>query len=101
MPTLVVTAHASRDFETILDHLSDVAGQQTAQAYAERFAHTLERIEQFPNAGPQRPALGPDTRIAIVLPYVLIYDYSEPHDHLVLLRVLHGRRKMTERLLRR
>jgi hypothetical protein len=32
---------------------------------------------------------------------VLIYDYSEIHDHLVLLRVLHGRRKMTERLLKR
>jgi toxin ParE1/3/4 len=101
MPTLVVTAHASRDFDTILGHLSDVAGQQTAAAYAKRFADTLERIEQFPGAGPQRPALGPNTRVAIVLPYVLIYDYSEADDHLVLLRVLHGRRRMTERLLKR
>jgi hypothetical protein len=45
--------------------------------------------------------LGPLTRIAIVLPYVLIYDFSEVDDRLVLLRVLHGHRKMTERLLRR
>jgi hypothetical protein len=45
--------------------------------------------------------LGPDTRIAIILPYVLIYDYSEHHDQLVLLRALHGRRRMTERLLKR
>jgi toxin ParE1/3/4 len=101
MPTLVVTAHANRDFDDILNHLGDVAGQRTAQAYAERFADALERIEQFRGAGPQRLALGPNTRIAIVLPYVLIYDYSEIHDHLVLLRVLHGRRKMTERLLKR
>jgi len=101
MPTLVVTARANRDFDNILDHLGDVAGQRTAQSYAQRFADALERIEQFPEAGPQRPALGPDTRIAIVLPYVLIYDDSEPHDHLVLLRVLHDPRRMTERLLKR
>lgn len=101
MPTLVVTARASRDFDDILDHLGDVAGQRTAQSYAQRFAGALERIEQFPGAGQQRPALGPDTRIAIVLPYVLIYDYSEADHHLVLLRVLHGRRRMTERLLQR
>lgn len=101
MPRLVVTAHANRDFDDILDHLGDAAGQQTAQSYAQRFADALERIEQFPSSGPQRPALGPDTRIAIVLPYVLVYDYSEPRDHLVLLRVLHGRRRMTERLLKR
>jgi plasmid stabilization system protein ParE len=41
MPTLVVTAHANRDFDDILEHLGDVAGQRTAQAYAERFADAL------------------------------------------------------------
>lgn len=101
MPRLVVTPHASRDFDDIVHHLIDVAGQGTAQSYAQRFADALERIEQFPAGGPPRPALGPHTRIATVLPYVLIYDYSEADDHLVLLRVLHGRRRMTERLLKR
>lgn len=101
MTTLVVTAHAHRDFDDILHHLDDMAGQRTAQAYADRFANALERIEQFPSAGPQRPALGPCARIAIVLPYMLIYDYSEADGRLVLLRVLHGRRRMTERLLQR
>lgn len=101
MTTLVVTVHAIRDFDDILHHLDDLAGQTTAQVYAHRFADALECIEQFPSTGPRRPALGPCARIAIVLPYVLIYDYSETNEHLVLLRVLHGRRRMTERLLQR
>ena len=68
MTRLIVTAHAERDLETILEYLTAVAGEQTSTTYAGRFADTLERITQFPGSGPRRPALGSDTRIALVLP---------------------------------
>ncbi len=99
MAKLTVTRHADRDLDDILSYLTDAAGQGTAESHAQRFAEALEHIEAFPSAGPARPALGTCTRISIVLPYVLIYDYDEAGDTLVLLRVLHGRRRMTERIL--
>jgi toxin ParE1/3/4 len=45
--------------------------------------------------------LGPDAHIAIVYPYVLIYDYVQANDTVTLLRVLHGRRNITRDLLKR
>ncbi len=101
MSRLIVAAHAERDLDNILTYREDTAGQGAAHAYAQRFADTLERIELFPGAGPRRAALGPHTRVTIVLPYVLIYDYNDADDDLVLLRVLHGRRRIMERLLQR
>lgn len=99
MASLIVTAHADRDLDDILNYLTGVAGRRSADAYGERFAASLERIARFPGAGPQRPALGVDTRITLVLPYVIIYDYDARNDEAVVLRVLHGRRRITERLL--
>jgi toxin ParE1/3/4 len=62
---------------------------------------TLKRLVDLPLSGAPRPALGRDTRIAIVQPYILIYDYTQDDDTLTLLRILHGRRNITAALLRR
>ena len=43
--------------------------------------------------------LGPDTRIAIIPPYVAIYDYTE--DTVMILRVVHGRQNITAALITR
>jgi plasmid stabilization system protein ParE len=40
-------------------------------------------------------------RVAIVSPYLLIYDFTRADDTLTLLRVLHGRRDITKELLHR
>ena len=48
--------------------------------------------------GPPRSALGPKTRIAIVFPYLVIYDYED--DVVTVLRVLHGKRNITRNLIR-
>jgi hypothetical protein len=40
------------------------------------------------------------SRIVIVLPYILIYDYIDEDDTLTLLRVVHGKRNITRRLIR-
>lgn len=39
--------------------------------------------------------LGADMRCVIVPPYLLIYDYTLADDTIILLRVLHGRRRIT------
>ncbi len=99
MITLRITDEAKSDVRSILEHLTDVAGELTAQKYDNRFADALEQIQAMPASGALRPYLGADTRIILVLPYILIYDYNEADNHLVLLRVVHGKRNVTERLV--
>jgi plasmid stabilization system protein ParE len=48
-----------------------------------------------------RLALGANTRIGIVRPYILIFDYVSDTDTLTLLRIVHGKRNITRRLIKR
>jgi plasmid stabilization system protein ParE len=101
MTQLVVTADAAADTNDILSYLVQEAGSQVAEKYAGQFRVTIERLLRWPESGAPRPHLGEDVRIAVVSPYVLIYQYSRGDDTLVVLRMLHGRRNITDRLLRR
>jgi toxin ParE1/3/4 len=101
MTRLVVAAEAESDIEAILDYLRREAGRATAIAYAERFTDAIERTRAFPRHGAPRAALGPDARIAIVYPYLLVYDFPAHGDTATLLRVLHGKRDITEQLIKR
>jgi toxin ParE1/3/4 len=94
MTRLVVTAEADADADDILDYLRREAGPRIAADYGRRFRVTLERLVDLPETGAPRPALGSNTRIAIVSPYLLIYDYAPDTDTLTLLRILHGRRNI-------
>jgi toxin ParE1/3/4 len=44
-------------------------------------------------------ALGSNIRIGIVSPYIVIYRHSEGDDTVTLLRIVHGRRKITGKML--
>lgn len=101
MTRLIVAADAKTDLDDILGYLEREAGAETAVAYSERFTETLERLIQFPRSGAPRPALGDNARVSILLPYLLIYDYLDDDDTLHLLRVLHGKRDITQKLLSR
>lgn len=101
MTQLIVAREAESDRDAILNYLEQEAGSRTAAAYAERFAASLLRLRDFPALGTPRPSLGPDARVTIVYPYILIYDYSVSSDTITLLRILHGRRNITARLIPR
>jgi toxin ParE1/3/4 len=98
---LVVTADAERDTSAVLDYIETQAGRRVAAEFGSRFQQTIERLVALPLSGAPRPSLGPAARIAIVFPYILIYDYTGEEDTLTLLRILHGRRNITRDLLRR
>src|SRR5882672_4479359 len=99
MTRLVVTADAEADTGQILENLAREASWQVAEEYGRRLRETLERVVEMPESRARRPALGPEARIAIVYPYVLIYDYTHENNTVTLLRILHGRRKITRDLL--
>jgi toxin ParE1/3/4 len=100
MTRLVVTAEAEIDLNEILDYLDREASAIVAEDYGRKFRLYIERLVDSPGIGSPRPALGADTRTGIVWPYILIYDYTLAEDTLTLLRVLHGRRHITRRLVR-
>jgi toxin ParE1/3/4 len=64
-----------------------------------RVRRCLRSTADFPASGSPRPALGRNARIALVHPFVLIYDYVD--DTVTVLRVLHGRRNIAPEILKR
>ena len=100
MTELVVTADAEADFDHILAYLQREASAQVADDYDQRLRSTIERLVDMPETGAPRPRLGRNVRIAIVLPYLVIYNYMRDNDTLTLLRTLHGKRNITRDLLR-
>jgi toxin ParE1/3/4 len=101
MTRLVVSTDADADFTEIVDYLQREAGPRVAADYARHLNRTLQRLIEFPQSGAPRPALGGNARIAIVSPYVLIYEYEPDADVVALLRILHGRRNIEHERLRR
>jgi plasmid stabilization system protein ParE len=98
---LVVTPRAKRDRDEILRYLVKEAGVAVARKFAERFHDSISRLIEMPAYGAPRPELGAECRIIVITPYVLLYEHDLGRDQITVLRILHGRRGITEKLLRR
>jgi len=57
-------------------------------------------LADFPDSGPPRPKVGAQIRIGIVSPYIVIYRHTEAEDTVRVLRIVHGSRRITGKLLR-
>jgi toxin ParE1/3/4 len=98
MIQVIVTGPAEADVAQIVIHLTKAAGYEIAARYLGAFDAVYDRLAEFPDMGPPRRSLGRDTRIALVHPYVMVYDHS--NDRVIVLRVLHGARNITRRVVR-
>lgn len=101
MARVFVTGPADADTDSIFRNLGRNAGVAVAIRYEAEFDNLFRRLERFPESGAPRPALGAATRLSVVSPYVVIYDYVESDDRVLVLRILHGHRKITRRMLKR
>lgn len=99
MTRLDVTRRAVRDIDEIFDYLAGVAGGRTAERHYFRIQRTIERLVDWPESAQRRTALGQNVRLAVVAPFVVIYRYEPEKDLLTVLRVLHGRRNVTNRMI--
>ena len=100
MAVVVVSPLALIDLEDIAAYLMIEAGPSIANRYAEEFVEVMDQLALFPGSGSPRPGLGRDVRIAIVTPYLLIHRHALGSECIDVLRVVHGRRKITRRMLR-
>ena len=99
MARVIVTGPAKRDIRHILSDLAARAGHRIAERYGADFKATYHRLSSFPESGSPRPTLGANIRIALVLPYIVIYENTNDGS-VAVLRVLHGKRDITRDLIR-
>lgn len=99
MARIIVTSCADADTAAIQKDLAKSAGLGVATKYTAAFERLYDRLAEHPASGPPRPSLGRGIRIAIVLPYVVIYRYDPAADLVTVLRIVHGRRNITAKLI--
>jgi toxin ParE1/3/4 len=98
---VVIAASADADTAYIVADLAAKAGASVAARYDADLDALYRRLEQFPESGSPRPALGRLVRIGVVSPYSIIHEYIEADDTVTIMRIVHGRRRFTRRMLNR
>jgi toxin ParE1/3/4 len=97
---VAVSRAASRDIDTILGYLTREAGPAVASKYRRSLLRLFVLVSDQPALGVRRPKLGRGVRMCVVAPYLVLYR-TVGDDLVNILRVLHGRRRLTAALLRR
>jgi toxin ParE1/3/4 len=97
---VIVTPSADADTAEIIAHLAAKAGYRVADKYNASFEQLYDMLADFPDSGAPRPKVGAHIRIGIVSPYIAIYRHTEAEDTVRVLRIVHGSRRITGKLLR-
>jgi toxin ParE1/3/4 len=92
---LIFALQAVEDIRDVRASLIERAGERVADKYTEQFRSAFERLVVHPHSGSPRPRFGRNVRITIVRPYIVIYRARD--NDVVVLRVVHGHRKITRR----
>jgi toxin ParE1/3/4 len=100
MTRLTFAPAAEIDFAEIQARIAAVVGPNALRGIEERFFEFFDHLAAFPESCQGRPRLGKNIRLGVVSPYSLLYRYDREAGHVLIIRILHGRRKLTRRLLR-
>jgi toxin ParE1/3/4 len=96
MAKVVVSERADADLDQILTYLTENAGYTIAARYDAAFEALFFRLADHRASGAPRLEFGPYARIALVRPFVVIYDHID--DTVIVVRVLHGKRDIAREL---
>jgi len=96
---VVITDPADADSAEIVRDLTAKAGELVADRYNADFDALYLRLATFPESGSPRPKLGLFVRIGLVSPYVVVYRHVPDDDLVAVIRIVHGRRRITRRML--
>ena len=100
MARIILTRDADADSASIIADLAEKAGARVADRYEADFDRVYDRLADYPQSGAPRPRLGEHVRICVVSPYTIFYEYAEGDDEVIIMRIAHGRRKVSRRFLR-
>jgi plasmid stabilization system protein ParE len=65
-----------------------------------RIRSVVRNLRDVPGSGPRRRDFGPNVRTIVVNPYVIFYDDLSADGNVVILRILHGHRNITEGMIK-
>jgi len=99
MARVIVSTVAQSDTEMILRDLAAMAGLGVAADYAASLEALYDRLAAHPESGAPRPAYGRHVRIGHVWPYVVAYRHVPNSELVGIIRVVHGSRHITRKLL--
>lgn len=99
MTRLVLTPAALNDANEIFEYLAAEAGRAVADKYRMSFDNLFRLLRDYSDVGPVRSRLGRGVRIGVVDPYLAIYRHDL--DTVTVLRIVHGRRRITGAMLGR
>ena len=100
MARVIVSTVAQADTATILRDLATKAGLGVAANYTASLEALYDRLAAYPDSGAPRPKYGRHVRIGLVWPYVVAYRHDPNTDLVGIIRVVHGNRRITRKLLR-
>jgi toxin ParE1/3/4 len=81
-------------------YLLEKAGPATAEKYQRSFENLKDLLASFPEHGAPRSRLGARVRLNVIDPYNVYSIYDEPAETVHILRILHGRRRITRTMMR-
>ena len=99
MAAVTFSPQGRQDLFDILTAMNNIAGVRTARSYEVQFQAAAIRFSETPGIGALRAEFGPNTRIWTVEPYVIFYDGEPKGEAVTVLRILHGRRKISEAMI--
>ena len=100
MARIIFSDLADADANDIIRDLGGKAGVDVAERYVADFDRLYRQLAAFPESCARRPALGSNVRMGVVYPYVIFYEYSAIEDVVTIMRLLHGRRRITRKMMR-
>jgi toxin ParE1/3/4 len=89
---------AAKDLEKMAEDITAAAGARVALDFIARLRKSLETLADQPAAGRRRTGLGAGVRSWAIWPYAAFYRPSGSVAEII--RIVHGRRRITRRLLR-
>lgn len=95
---LDVSDRAKDDLDEIVFTIATENGKTVAQEWLLRLRHAIFMLRDFPELGVRKTRLGRLVRRIVERPYVIYYTFDGTTVRIS--RVLHGRRKVTRKLLK-
>ena len=94
---IVYSAAARDDLTKVTLDLSSERGVEFARSYVANLRSRIETLSTSPKRYRVRPRYGKGVRLRPELPYNVFYQANL--DHVLVVRILHGRRKITRRTI--
>lgn len=98
MTRATISNRALADLKDIVNYSVVTWGENQAFSYREELGAVIDRLGDFPERGRRQPKLGQNIHRLVHESHVLIYQRVSDNE-VVVLRVVHGNRRLTRRLL--